>query len=205
MGIFYFPCDFVYWKKIEKCEEYNKRLLHQLHKNRMYSKTIGSPEHWILNNNKDIIEDIVWKTLNELIKKLNSRPNYLPLKIDNSFITKSWFINYEDSGSISLHNHHEVFPPVMNNGKPYKMTFSMFYVVKNDNPDNPGNQTEFIQPTRSGTSVSQGYDTRFKISDIDDMKEGTVVIFPSNLYHQHRPIGKQNLLVLAFNICSSFQ
>lgn len=214
MGIFYFPCDFVYWKKIEKCEEYNKKLLQQLHENDNFlldnhsvylknaSTTVSSLGHWIINNNKDIIEDIVWKSLSELITELNSRPNFSPLKINNSFITNAWFMKYEKSGSVSVHNHHEVFPPMVKDGKPYKMTFSMFYIVKNDNP---GNQTEFIQPTMCGTSVSRNYDTRFKTSDVEDIKEGTVVIFPSNLYHQVRPIEKPNRVVLSFNICSTFQ
>lgn len=214
MGIFYFPCDFVYWKKIDSHETYKSRLLQKLHENDNLlsnthssyltnaSTTVESLGHWITNSDRDIIEDIVWKSLDELLAELNARPNCSQLKINNSFITNSWFMKYEEKGSVAVHNHHEVFPPMTMDGKPYKMTFSMFYILKNDNP---GNQTEFIQPTMSGTSVSESYDTRFKTSEVEEIEEGTVVIFPSNLYHQVCPIEKPNRVILSFNICSTFQ
>ena len=101
MGIFYFPCDFVYWKKIDSHEKYKSRLLQKLHENDNLlsnthssyltnaSTTVESLGHWITNSDKDIIEDIVWKSLDELITKLNARPNCSKLKINNSVWNKN--------------------------------------------------------------------------------------------------------------------
>lgn len=214
MGIFYFPCDFVYWRNINEHDHLRKQLLDQIEtKQELFSKTayidkgvgtVGkSSGLWIIEDNPTIIKTIVWDSLDILIKEINSRPNCKSIDITNSFISNCWFIKYDSGATTSIHCHGDDNPAIIkDDNKLYKCMFSFIYIL-NDN--NEKNQTEFIQPSMAGTTVSESRDTRFKTSEVEDIREGAIIIFPSNLYHQVNIMYKPNRVVFSGNIYSTFE
>jgi hypothetical protein len=213
MGVFYFPTDFVYWKNIDEHNNFKKELLNQIENNKqMFSETPyidkgeGTVQNslglWIIENNPTIMKTVVWNSLDALLKELNSRPNHKPINIKSSFISNCWFLKYNSGATTSLHCHNDDNPSIVKNNKIYKCVFSFIYII---NDDNEKNQTEFIQPTMSGTNVSERCDVRFKTSEIEDIKEGTIMIFPSSLYHQVNVMSKPNRVIFSGNIYSTFE
>jgi len=153
----------------------------------------------------ELINSVVWESLDELIKKLDSRENFKKTGINKSRISTCWCSKYDKNSVVSCHNHSDVTPHSQNfiiiNNEQYRSTFSMIYIV---NDENEKNQTEFLEPSMLGNNVSSSAETRFKTCDVDEIGEGTVLIFPSNLYHQVNPIPKSGRIIMSFNIISTF-
>lgn len=208
MGIFYFPCNFVYWKNIQNHSEIKNKLIPKIHKirdkyesdkygiyNGITSYTDQSND--ILNGETDIINQIVWDPLDAVLKELNSRPNCLPITIEKSFITESWFTEYETGGSFNHHTH--MGHAIRKDNRIYIPSFSLVYVLHDENTLN---STEFLQPTPLYVSTEYEVQTTFDTSAVNDIKEGTVLIFPSSLYHGVKSVKLPGRITIAVNVYS---
>jgi len=83
MGIFYFPCNFVYWRKIEKHNIYKNTIIDFMDSHEYLfdadslisngSTTFKRQNERFSRENKDFIQDVVWNTVDEVINILNSK------------------------------------------------------------------------------------------------------------------------------------
>jgi hypothetical protein len=157
----------------------------------------------LLRQNKDLIDSVVWESIDELVKKLDSREGFQKIKIRTSLVLNCWCSKYDKNAYVSCHNHSNNISQSQYfvNNEVYRSSFSLIYIV---NDENEKNQTEFLEPSMLGNNVSSSAETRFKTCHVDEIGEGTVLIFPSNLYHQVNPIPKSGRIILSFNVISTF-
>jgi len=208
MGIFYFPCNFVYWQKVKNHDKiknilipkvetlikkygYNKFGLHNA------STNYNVDETCLLTSEEDMIKNVVWDPIDSAINELNSRDNTQNIQIKESVIGNSWYTYYDSSGSFEFHSH--AGGHLFKDGKYYKPSFSMIYILKDENEHN---STRFIETTHDYISTSIGMNFIFETSSVNDIKEGSILIFPSSLYHSVPPIKIPGRITIAINIFS---
>jgi hypothetical protein len=216
MGIHYFPCQFVYWRKIKNHAIFKKRILsiietnktnfkfHSLVTDGLSSYSDDKNDNYnkfnlsLVNENKDIINEVVWDSIDELIEKLNSRDEHAKVAIESSKIGTSWISIYNKNSIVGNHSHNTSYD-VNENG--YIHSFVLVYIV---NDESKTNATEFLQPTGQLPTTSYKTEYRFYTQHENEIREGTVMIFPSNLYHHVNQIKTDNRVVYTFNIFSKF-
>ena len=199
MGVFYFPSNFVYWRKVPEHDTFKQRILKYINEN-----PDGHKEHNLVNrgltsyankksetfllNYKEFIKSVVWDTLIEALNELNSRKNTFPIIISDCEIFQCWYSIYNENSSISIHNHESGGREVRCiNGQRYYQTFTLLYII---NDKNEKNNTDFIQLASETSSTQCDKVIKLETSKLDDVGEGTVFIFPSNLYHEVMSIPK---------------
>ena len=204
MGIFYFPCNFVYWRKIPDHEKIKSELLPLVKKSPMSQPNReGFDDNYFDNN--PITKSIIYDSIDELVKVLNSRKGFEMTEIKESILTRWWFARYDDVHSgCACHNHN---PNSMQshqyiNGKMFRSTFTIVYIL---NDDGPANVTEFVQPSQLGINASKSAQSLLKTSQINEIGEGTVLIFPSNLYHQVPQAFGEGRVIFSFDVSSIFE
>jgi hypothetical protein len=214
MGIFHFPSNFVYWENIENHEKIKPIIMDKVleldnghYKNHIpggirnatsnFDVTTRNSFHEHFDN--DIINQIVWKPLDNLLSNINSTPNHLPINLVNSVIGSSWYTKYEVGGMFKLHSHYG--NPIFSNNFMYKPTFSIIYIL---NDENVHNSTQFTIPIGSPLSTLPRQEITYDTAYNKEIKEGSIIIFPSSLYHTVEPVKIPGRITIAFNICSRF-
>lgn len=209
MGVFHFPSNFVYWEDVKNHDTIKPILLSKIEqmKDKYKHNKVGLYEAStsfktdIINiiSHPDIDKHVVWDPLNNAIKYINSKPDTPKLdEIRESVIFESWYTHYDQGGSFGYHEHNGVSEIV--NGQIYKPSFSMIYILKDDNERNT---TSFREHTSDYKSVySQMEQHLIDTFDIEDVKEGSVLIFPSSLYHSVSPVKIPGRITIAINIYS---
>lgn len=216
MGIHYFPCQFVYWRKIKNHENFKRRLLHEIENNRSEFKehslvnsglsSFSLNEHEndfnkrLLKENPDIIKEVVWDSICELVRELNSRKGFDTINIGYSRIVKSWMSIYSKNSSVQIHCH-----SVFNKEDDVPGFFDNFVVVYILNDKGKKNSTEFVQFYGQLPTTSAKLEHKFYTEDVNDIGEGCVMIFPSNLYHGVNTVESDDRIVFTFNISSTFK
>jgi hypothetical protein len=209
MGIFYFPCNFVYWQKVKNHDKIKNILIpkvetlikkHGDNKFDLYNASTNyhlMHERCFLTSEEDMIKNVVWDPIDSAINELNSRNNTPSISIRESFISDSWYTYYDSGGSFDYHNHTGLC--VFKNGKRYYNSFSLIYILKDENDCN---STNFKETTHDHISTSLELETMFETCNIDDIKEGSVLIFPASLYHSVSNVKIPGRITIAINICS---
>ena len=214
MGIFHFPSNFVYWRKVPKHHIFKEKILKYINENpdghrqhNLIGKGLTShsnpkSEHF-LKNYKEFIDSVVWDTVCELLKELNSLKNTLPVDISESIIRQCWYTVYETNSNISIHNHESMGREthLINNAK-FLQTFTVLYII---NDENEKNGTTFVQLGSETPSTQLEKHIEFKTSNLKDVGEGTVFIFPSNLHHEVMSIPKGGRVIFSCDILSRFK
>ena len=209
MGIFHFPSNFVYWENIENHENIKSVLMKKI----LELDQEKFKDHMINNAttnytgsdditkylNIDMIKELVWDPLANLLLKIKLTPNYPNIEISEAFIGSSWYTKYDKNGSFRLHNHSSKDHFI--NGKPFQSTFSMIYIL---NDENERNTTLFKDLNLSSLSTLRTTEFQFFTGDVEEIKEGTVIIFPSSLYHEVLDVEKPGRITIAFNILCGF-
>ena len=111
--------------------------------------------------------------------------NILPIPpYKGYFIDNCWYTRYKTGGSFEYHQHGHS-----------QSIFSIIYIL---NDQNVGNSTIFMNHDRNYLSMSEdiGIDT----ADYSDIKEGTVIIFPSSFHHKVNRIKIPNRITVSYNI-----
>lgn len=219
MGIFYFPANFVYWEKVKDHDKIKDRLLDEVNKrescdsvrNKDMLLTKSSSDYH--SKTKDItdcftetdIKNIIWEPLDRALEEMNSRKYATEIVVNESYVTTSWYTRYESDGSMKLHTHSS--GSYIKDGKIYAPTFSMIYILNNENECN---STEFVE-TVSENRISimepaytnnRTTEHHFRTRDVKEISEGTVLIFPSSLYHLVDITPIPGRITIAINIAS---
>jgi hypothetical protein len=214
MGIFLFPTNFVYWENIQIHDDIKPSLMEKveledsLYKNVESMGIVNASTSFQKNTNlnfhrfmdKNITEQLIWNPLENLLSNLNSTSNSPKIELSHSVIHASWYTKYDENGSFTFHNHYG--EDVCVNGKMYKPTFSMIYIL---NDKNEYNSTQFRIPYGAPLSTFHtnefNYNTRYN----KEIKEGTLLVFPASLYHEVLHVKIPGRVTLAFNIVSRFR
>lgn len=209
MGVFYFPSNFVFWKNIEKHDEIKKIFMEKINSNTEHfsrndkglynaSTSYDSSSFDILSDvHPDIINEILWKPIDEAIKEYNSNPDRRDICLRNSTIGSAWHTKYEIDGNFNFHTHYG--PGIIQDNKIYMPSFSLIYILQDENEHN---STVFTEPTQMHISSHIELESKFFTQDVPDIKEGTVIVFPSTLYHKVAPVKKPGRITIAINVCS---
>ena len=213
MGIYYFPSNFVFWKKLPNHENIKRRILDFINTN----PEILEPHRLIHNgkssysniqllefvtSNHDICNSIIWEPLHEVIRELNSKELREKVNISSAHINDLWCSKYDANSRVSFHNHDHKRDVSYIDGIIYKPAFVFLYIV---NDTNVSSGLEFIQPSSCGVSVYTSTETKLYTSKIKDIGEGTVMVFPANLYHQVEQIVESGRVIMSANIHCKFE
>ena len=206
-----FPTTYVYWEKLKKHDELKKKYMpiidkiEQTHPDDLTnpfsalekSKNI-SIYHSELNTflEKDDINTIIWNPIDTFIKDINSQYQ-CKIDVKDSIIDHYWCNTYDKNDDQELHDHYAHVKYI--DDIEYNPTFSGIYII---NDDNESSSITFRSPLHQpfhNTKLRFEFDTR----KIDDIGEGTVLIFPCHLLHMVRKSIKPGRRTIAFNIFSS--
>lgn len=217
MGIYYFPTNFVYWENIENHENIKNILMNEisiiepLYKyNKKYDNGLShASTNYIPNEdnfteilaNNSLLEELVWKPVNNSLSELNSLPNFQQIEFSQSYILNSWYTKYDKDGQFTLHNHYSDNVKIFDE-EIYRPTLSLIYILHDENEKN---STEFILPSAAPISILDVQHQMYNTSDNKEIKEGTIIVFPSSLYHQVQPVKIPGRITIAINIASKFK
>ena len=213
MGVYYFPSDFVFWRKLPNHENIKNKILNFVSSNpkilEKYDAVFNGKSSYnnkmmydFFSSNEDICNSVIWDTLTEVLHELNLKDKSEKINISSSFINNVWCSKYEANSTVSCHNHEGDGNIASNvDGKLFKSSFSILYIV-NDN--NVSNQTEFIQPSSHRVSAYGRSETRFSTSNLKEVGEGSILVFPTNLYHQVGHMIEPGRVIISANISSCF-
>tara|TARA_Y100000389_G_scaffold20582_1_gene17709 strand:- start:1512 stop:2156 length:645 start_codon:yes stop_codon:yes gene_type:complete len=211
MGIFFFPCNFVYWRKLEKHKIYKNIITNFVDKNiqrftdhKVLSNGLTTILSRELNDqfrldNKELFNDVAWNTLDDVLTILNTQENTLKLPITESIIQSLWISVYDTNATVSLHEHISNDVLIQDDVK-YKTSFTLVYVVKDQNEKNT---TVFTEPYMLAKSMYGMRETDWDTSLVDDIGEGTVMIFPSSLHHRVDLMKKPGRIIMSVSIGSN--
>jgi hypothetical protein len=219
MGLFYFPANFVYWEKVKDHDKIKDRLLDEINKREscdsVHKKDVlltksSSDYHSRTNDiancfTETDIKNIIWEPLDHVLEEMNSRKHATKIVANESYITASWYTRYESNGSMKLHTHSS--GSYIRDGKMYTPTFSMIYILNNENECN---STIFVETASENRISIMGpayanngnMEHQFHTKDVKEISEGTILIFPSSLYHMVDITPIPGRITIAINIAS---
>ena len=219
MGIKYFPTNFIYWESVENHQKIKSILVDKISKIENFYKHLDPKKlgltnahtnyTGIENNNfieviddNSIIDELVWKPIDNSLLEFNSLPNFDKIELSDSIIVSCWYTNYDKNGSFNIHAHYDNHNVTLHNGKYYRPTLSLIYILRDENDKN---STEFIIPGSAPLSIIPHQQIMYDTGNNKEIKEGTVIVFPSSLYHQVKDVKIPGRITIAFNIASTFK
>jgi hypothetical protein len=211
MSFHFFPSEFIYWTKNKKHDEMKGTITKWIEdndiehhdntdgiRNAHTSYGCGKPT---IYDRGDYVHELVYKPFTDMIEKYNSRSGIVPIVIDEIGVANSWYTKYDTQGRFTMHKH-EFGEMFYENGKSFKTAFSIIYILKDENPKN---STSFFCPSVERLSFLNNpnqyhYDTSFN----PEIGEGSILIFPSSLYHEVVPCDKPGRITISYNLKCSF-
>ena len=202
-----FPSHYLYWTQVKDHENIKSKLvpiIHNLITENNYDNpfkkdctmtTNFSEKTDFLDN--EMKEKIIWKCLGEMISETNCS---ISIKPSDTIIKNYWFNIYEKGDYQEMHQH--LAFPFVKNGKMYQDTFSVVYILNSDEEEN---STVFKLTDTAIPFHPLMQPVEFDTSKVDDIKEGTVLIFSNQLNHSVRPIKKSGRTTIAFNVACCFE
>jgi hypothetical protein len=208
MPHYQFPCNYVYWQNVENHDELKRKYMpifddiekcHDNYKNpflvcNLKYTSIRLEENGHFLNEQDI-RHIIWNPIDNFIKEINSK---YPFKINvkESVIHTYWFNTYNKGDYQEYHEHND-YPRYCSK---YPI-FSGIYII---NDDNEQSSIVFKTPSFSPLPFVKNslHGHVFDTGAVDDIKEGTVIIFPSQLEHMVKTCVKPGRRTIAFNVFS---
>jgi hypothetical protein len=219
MGIFYFPANFVYWQKVKDHDKIKDRLIDEINKREtcdaVRNKDIllnksSSDYHSKTNDitncfTETAIKNVIWEPLDRALEEMNSRKHATKVVVNESYIVSAWYTRYESNGSMKMHTHSS--GSYIKDGKIYTPTFSIIYILNDKNEFNSTVFTETVSENSisvMGPSYVNNRETEnhFQTRDVKEISEGTVLIFPSSLYHMVDMTPIPGRITIAINIAS---
>ena len=145
------------------------------------------------------LPELIIIPLREMIKMYNSRPNTENIEVDEFRISDAWYTKYKTNGRFPMHKHNYGITSFLNN-KVYKQILSVIYILKDDNKSN---STSFFVPHTNLPATANIADYRYDTGSNPEIGEGSILIFPSSLYHEVYPSIKPGRITISYNIdCS---
>lgn len=191
--------QFLYYRTLPEHEEIKKQLMPKIleQEEKFKNNNIGIEnaytsysidKDWCENNSlltePSVVKPVVLQTIGEVVNHMKNNDLYPIPPYKEYFISNAWYTRYNTGGSFEYHQHGHS-----------QSIFSIIYIL---NDQNVGNSTIFMNHDKNYLSMSEdiGIDT----ADYSDIKEGTVIIFPSNFYHKVKPIKIPNRITVSYNI-----
>lgn len=207
MSFFYFPGDFVYWEKNTEHEKIKNKFLptimelsnknnnpfisSNLNTSFTYSQELTTDNKFL--NDKEFIDNVIMKAITNMTRNHNLK-NTFPIIYKTMFVESVWWNYYKEGHFQEPHSH--TGPVKIINNKAYCPTFSVVYILK----DNNERSNLFFQKTSPIPFRNSGDNINFDTSVIDDIQEGTVIVFPNALTHMVKPISKPGRITIALNV-----
>lgn len=200
-----FPCHYLHWGQVKDHKNIKSKLLpiiHGLIDNNNYENpfkactmttNISKPIEFLDDETKD---KIVSENLIKMISETNCFPEKNPT---NMLITQYWFNVYEKGDFQEMH-HHSTIPKLID-GKRYDDIFSMIYILH----DEESSPVIFRMDDTEIPFYPMKRTIDFATSMIDEIKEGTILIFSSHLKHTVIPVKQSGRTTIAFNVACSFE
>jgi predicted 2-oxoglutarate/Fe(II)-dependent dioxygenase YbiX len=202
-----FPSHYLYWTQVKDHENIKSKLVPIIHnlitennydnpfkKDCTMTTNFSEKTDFLDNEMKD---KIIWKCLQEMVSETNC---FTFLKTTNAKITEYWFNVYEKGDFQEMHQHRGL--PSIIDGKRYDTTFSIIYILNSDEEEN---STVFKLTDTAIPFHPLMQPVEFDTSKVDEIKEGTILIFSNQLNHFVRPIKKSGRITIAFNVACCFE
>jgi len=209
-----FQSPFVYWRQLS--EDDHKRIKSKMMKDINLLGEVkqqemdllrGATTNYVKEYNKneltseEYVKTIVKDTLAELIQRINGSKNLLyTIDYVNHAVLNAWYTKYKKGDSFDWHGHSSL--PYIINGHIYHSSFSLIYILNDESNKNvtvfTSNQSVCDPPFQNGCG------TYLDTGDFDDIKEGTVIVFPSNLLHRVIQNISSNRITVSYNIYSRY-
>lgn len=216
MSFFHFPSNFVYWEdvtehkkikdmylpKIREMEKYTKDNISYggltSVVNSSYSPTNSNTKYNEILLDNFIVSNVVWKTIDNMIEKINNNEDMFHIPVKDSIIGGCWYNSYDENNFHELHNHDSM--SFERNGKMYHASFSIIYIINNESDKN-----DTIFKLRGDVPFSpKGMECRFDTSNEKSIKEGTVMVFSALLDHVVKPVKIPGRTTIVYNLFSSY-
>jgi len=206
MPHFRFPCHYVHWTQVKDHENIKSKLLPKidsiLSENNFDNPfnenctMVTSMSKQIDFIDRETMHKILGTHLEEMIFETNCFPH---IKVSNIIVTEYWFNVYQKGDFQEMHNHTGV--PEVKDGKRYDHTFSMIYILNSEEKDNSILFKSFDQniPYFPAASVCE-----FGTGSVEEIKEGTLLIFSNELNHFLLPVKHSGRVTIAFNVACCF-
>ena len=208
MPLYQFPSEIVYWTRVKEHESIKSKLLQKIDEIQATEK-LNNPFDCTMTTNfgklkRDVStihnfldQECIQKMFVQPFKEFLNDTNVFQIKPKNFTIYQYWFNKYNKGDFQEAHDH--CVSNFEDNSYP---TLSGIYILKSD--DEP-NSTTFEIKDKKGipfhpTKSKMVFDT----SNVDDIKEGTLILFSSTLSHMVKPIKTSGRVTIAFNIACTF-
>src|SRR6056300_344181 len=199
MPCFKFPNKCVFWTGIDDHERLKSELIptildimkngcleNPFKKCRM--KTTITQNYNLLNQEQ--MEKVIFEPIMKMISEVE---DYRKIDINNIAVSTQWLNIYERGDFQELHDHlvNGKQQTIITNGKTFEEIFSIVYILHDKSIRNP--------------LVFRESEVVFDTSKEESIKEGCVIIFPSSLKHEVKPIEIPGRITFAFNVAYTFQ
>jgi len=205
MPHFKFPSHYVHWGEVKDHENIKSKLLPIIHnlisKNNFVNPFKACNVKTNIDKKVDFLDnEMKDKIVSENLIKMISETNCFPLKKPTeTLITQYWFNVYENGDFQELHQHNAV--PQVIDGKRYDDIFSMIYILH----DEESSPVIFRMDDIEIPFYPMKYTIDFATPMVDEIKEGTILIFSSHLKHTVIPVKQSGRTTIAFNVACSFE
>jgi hypothetical protein len=205
MPHFKFPCHYVHWGQVKDHENIKSKLLPIINSLISKNKYTNPFKACTMTTNfskmsdfmdRETMDKIIGTHLEEMVSETNCFPILKPL---DAIVTEYWFNVYQKGDFQEMHNHRCL--PLLKNGKRYDNIFSIVYILNSEED----NSTIFKLMGTDTPYFPMMKDCDFYTGGIEEIKEGTLLIFSSQLNHFVRPIEKSGRITIAFNVACCFE
>lgn len=205
MPHFKFPCHYVHWGQVKDHDNIKSKLLPIIHnlisKNNFINPFKACSVKTNIDKKVDFLDNetmdkIVTENLLKMISDTNCFPEKKPTE---TLITQYWFNVYEKGDFQEMHQHNNL--PKVIDGKRYDDIFSMIYILH----DEESSPVIFRMDDIEIPFYPMKRTVDFNTSMVDEIKEGTILIFSSHLKHTVIPVKQSGRTTIAFNVMCSFE
>lgn len=204
-----FKNDFLYHHHIDDCEKVNEYII-----NCMQEVTGGEGVCWDLSSvktsffegNNDflmddfVLDEIIWKPLDVMLSENDNEIPFGPDTPVHSVVNGIWYNIYREGEYQEIHSHEANTRDI--DGAIYHPNFSFIYLV--ELPPGIKNTTVFTKSQKIMGNVSNRRDN-IDTSKMEDVRAGSVLIFPSHLDHYVVPFyGEGRRITVAANVLTSY-
>jgi len=212
MSFHHFPSDFVYWDKVENHNEIKNHLLpiilkkNEENKNNPFNTCLFNTSYFmderlktenIFLHDKKLVETIIFEPLTKMIKKYNSLGMH-QINLGISVLKSAWWNMYEKGNYQEHHDHSSHALSI--DGNIFYPSFSMIYILHDENE-----KSGIVFKKYAPQPLIPPFDEYlFQTSNHENIKEGTILIFPYSLGHLVKPCIKPGRITIAYNIFSTY-
>ena len=214
MSFHHFPGEFVYWDQIKNHEEIKNQLLPiilqkskentnnpyeacNLNTSLIRDKQKAYDENVFLLS-ENVLKSVIFQNIQKLITQYNKVHNS-NINIGPSVVSGCWWNVYGEGDFQEEHNH--IGSPTNLENDVFYPSFSAIYILHDENEE-----SSIIFRKDSPLPLKKPFeDYGFSTSNVRDIGEGTIILFPSSLKHLVKPCAKPGRVTVAYNVCSKFE